>query len=146
MEQHRDYHELQQIVPDGNTTLFNFTNALDILRQFKVNVSTINDREAVVLASLYIPTFLMSLFGNALTLYIILARAELRKVKNIYLANLAVADLAVTLIGMPPQVGITFYRLWIFGSVLCKIWWFLQGEMACINSPVIFVMRVCNLV
>jgi hypothetical protein len=133
MEQIRDYLEAQEKLIHlsnlSNTqSLFNFTGANEILREFQNNLSAVHDPKARILTALYIPTFILAFCGNLLTLYVMLKNRELRKVKNVFLVNLACADIAVTIVCMPPQVGMTLYRLWIYGEWLCKLSAFLQGE------------------
>ena len=51
----------------------------------------------------------------------------MRRVKNLFLLNLALADLLVTLICMPMVVGQTVFRLWVYGAVMCKLSVYTQG-------------------
>ncbi|CAG4976968.1 unnamed protein product [Colias eurytheme] len=48
-------------------------------------------------------------------------------VTNIFLVNLSVADLLVTLFCMPVQISKSVTLLWYFGEVMCKTVNFLQG-------------------
>ncbi|CAH0407953.1 unnamed protein product [Chilo suppressalis] len=49
-------------------------------------------------------------------------------VTNIFLVNLSVADLLVTLFCMPVQIAKSVTLIWYFGEVMCKTVNFLQGE------------------
>lgn len=64
--------------------------------------------------------------GNAL---VILAyrNPRMRSVTNLFIANLGVADLTVTLINVPFTVSYSTLGYWPFGAFLCKAIPFLQG-------------------
>ncbi|KAI8429301.1 hypothetical protein MSG28_007798 [Choristoneura fumiferana] len=53
-------------------------------------------------------------------------------VTNIFLVNLSVADLLVTLFCMPVQIAKSVTLLWYFGEVMCKTVNFLQA--VCVKS------------
>ena len=64
--------------------------------------------------------------GNAL---VILAyrNPRMRSVTNLFIANLGVADLTVTLINVPFTVSYSILRYWPFGAFLCKAIPFILG-------------------
>lgn len=64
--------------------------------------------------------------GNSL---VILAyrNPRMRSVTNLFIANLGVADLTVTLLNVPVQVTYATLQYWPFGVVLCKAIPFIQG-------------------
>lgn len=78
--------------------------------------------------SLYVLIFLCGTFGNAL---VILAyrNPRMRSVTNLFIANLAVADLTVALINVPVNITISVipFHHWPFGLALCKLIPFLSG-------------------
>lgn len=51
----------------------------------------------------------------------------MRRVKSLFLVNLALADEAVTVVCIPLVIGQTLFRLWIYGDALCKLTGFMQG-------------------
>ena len=55
-----------------------------------------------------------------------------------FLVNLALADLLVTLICMPMVVGQIVFRLWVYGEFMCKVSGYMQGK------HFIFVRRVVS--
>ncbi|XP_064620847.1 neuropeptide FF receptor 2-like [Lineus longissimus] len=147
MEQIRDYLEAQERLLhlsnlSNKQSLFNFSGANAILREFQNNLSAVHDPKARILTALYIPTFILAFCGNLLTIYVILKHRELRKVKNVFLVNLAFADIAVTIVCMPPQVGMTLYRLWIYGEWLCKLSAYLQGVSVTASVFTLSVMSI----
>ncbi len=88
---------------------------------------TLHSPTTIVLISLYIPIFLLSLIGNGLVIFVVLRNQHMRRVKNLFLLNLALADLLVTLVCMPMVVGQTVFRLWVYGPVMCKLSVYTQG-------------------
>ncbi|XP_005395722.1 PREDICTED: C-X-C chemokine receptor type 1 [Chinchilla lanigera] len=82
------------------------------------------DTDADVLSSsalvaVYIMVFLLSLLGNSLVMVVILSSQVTRSVTDVYLLNLAIADLlfALTL----PVWAVNKEKGWIFGTPFCKI-------------------------
>lgn len=82
---------------------------------------------AIGLVILYVPVFLAGIIGNGLLTLVIIARRRFRNITNLFLCNLAVADLSVTIICIPVAVGQALYRIWLYGEFMCKLTGFLQG-------------------
>ena len=71
--------------------------------------------------------------GNSLTLYVISRYRSLHDVTGIFLANLALADLLQSVIGMPLIATSSFNEKWIFGETLCTLSG-LSNSLFCIAS------------
>lgn len=76
------------------------------------------------MTSAYVVIFTIALFGNSFGLFVVLKKTSSRNITNLFIANMAVADLLLTLTVMPFSVAY-IYRgsLWfggIFGSITCK--------------------------
>ncbi|NP_001304000.1 C-X-C chemokine receptor type 1 [Tupaia chinensis] len=82
----------------------------------RTNSETLNSYIVVVVYAL---VFLLSLLGNSLVMMVILHSRASRSVTDVYLLNLAIADLlfALTL----PIWAASREKGWIFGTTLCKI-------------------------
>lgn len=100
----------------------------DILANFKAGLLTLDQPKTIVLLTLYVPVFLIALVANSLVIYVITRFHQLRRAKNYLVFSLAVADLGVTAVCMPFTVASIVYKLWIYGGVLCKLVWYLQGK------------------
>ncbi|KAK6051633.1 7 transmembrane receptor [Cooperia oncophora] len=50
----------------------------------------------------------------------------MRSITNIYLMNLAITDLMLSVVCMPPTLFSMVMNCWIFGNVLCKVFAYLQ--------------------
>ena len=76
------------------------------------------------ITSAYAVIFIIALFGNSLGLFLVLKKSTPKNVTNLFIANMAVADLLLTLTMMPFSVA-SFYRdvVWfggIMGTITCK--------------------------
>ena len=76
----------------------------------------------------YAVIFLVALFGNSFCLFVALKKSSSKRTRNLFIANMAVADLLLTFTMMPLSV-VLFYRgkLWFggtLGTVTCKALFF----------------------
>ncbi|XP_045158873.1 QRFP-like peptide receptor isoform X2 [Mercenaria mercenaria] len=131
--------EFQDIISAAETGFSNFSNSSTL--NFTLNQTLVRDlledhllahvnlKESVAygLVILYIPAFIAGLLGNGFLTMIILSKKRLRNLTNLFLCNLAVADLSVTIICIPVAVGQALYRIWLYGEFMCKMTGFLQG-------------------
>ncbi|CAL1603471.1 unnamed protein product [Knipowitschia caucasica] len=96
---------------------------------FPENVSDSNATERVihqdatssmVITLIYFAVCAVGLCGNALVIYVILRYAKMKTVTNIYILNLAVAD--VLCMTSLPFIGLQLALVhWPFGEVLCRL-------------------------
>ena len=70
--------------------------------------------------------FCLSVCGNALVMVTIVQQKWMRTVTNVYLLNLAVSDLLLIVICMPPTLLGLLLRCFIFGHAFCRLVSFLQ--------------------
>ncbi|KAL4003249.1 7 transmembrane receptor (rhodopsin family) protein [Acanthocheilonema viteae] len=70
--------------------------------------------------------FCLSVVGNAIVVAVILQQHSMRSVTNIYLLNLAISDLMLSVICMPPTLVSSVIYCWMFGDLLCKLFAYLQ--------------------
>lgn len=99
-----------------------------IIENFFALQLTITEPLTIVLLVLYIPVFLLALSGNSLIISVIIKFKKMRRVKNFFLVNLAVADLCITLLCMPLSVATAVDKRWYYGEFLCKSSSLLQGN------------------
>jgi len=78
------------------------------------------------LVALYAITFILGITGNSMVCYAIWINNSMRTVTNIFIVNLAVADLVVILVCLTPTLIADITNTWFFGYVMCKIALFLQ--------------------
>ncbi|XP_011343395.1 orexin receptor type 2 isoform X1 [Ooceraea biroi] len=79
-----------------------------------------------VLIAMHSVVFTVGLFGNALVCMAVYRNHSMRTVTNYFIVNLAVADLLVLLICLPPSVLWDVTETWFLGLKLCKAVPYLQ--------------------
>ena len=70
----------------------------------------------------YTILFLLGTFGNGLVIISIIRSSRLRTVTNTYLLNIAIADFLL-LLSVPFLIVTILANGWIFGSILCKMYY-----------------------
>ncbi|XP_068192943.1 somatostatin receptor type 2-like [Antennarius striatus] len=81
---------------------------------------SLNNTSTVVITCMYFLVCTVGLCGNALVIYVILRYAKMKTVTNIYILNLAVADV-LFMLGLP-FIAIQLALVhWPFGPVLCRV-------------------------
>ncbi|XP_003790806.1 somatostatin receptor type 5 [Otolemur garnettii] len=81
---------------------------------------------AVLVPVLYLLVCTVGLGGNALVIYVVLRHAKMKTVTNIYILNLAVADVLL-LLGLPFLATQNAASFWPFGPFLCRLVMTLDG-------------------
>src|SRR6218665_874945 len=82
----------------------------------------------VTLVTIYGVICTAGLVGNCLVVYVVARYTRMKTVTNVYIMNLSVAD-GLFLVGLPMVMTTAVLRYWVFGSVMCKIYYILT----CIN-------------
>ena len=97
--------------------------------------------EKAVKTLFYSLVIFISLAGNTLIICLVYKKPKMRTITNYQIVNMAIADLLITATAMPATVFQIYEGTrWPFGSLLCKLFVFLQGisvscsvfTMACI--------------
>uniref|UniRef100_A0A914NEY6 G-protein coupled receptors family 1 profile domain-containing protein n=1 Tax=Meloidogyne incognita TaxID=6306 RepID=A0A914NEY6_MELIC len=70
--------------------------------------------------------FCLSVVGNSIVVVVILQQQSMRSVTNLYLLNLALSDLLLSVVCMPPTLVSSLVYCWVFGDLLCKLLAYLQ--------------------
>ena len=69
---------------------------------------------------------LVGLIGNGLVIYVVLMYAKMKTVTNMYILNLAIADICF-IVGLPFLIATSVLRNWVFGFTMCKIFYILTS-------------------
>ncbi len=127
--------------------LFNFSlaEAIDIIVDHKKTVDQVfaPNIETILIIS-YTILVVWGFFSNALLCYIVTQQC-IRKAmphngpspRNLYIVNLAVADLLLCVICMPFTLLSLLRRSWTLGSVICKLVPVIQGSNLMVSSGTI---------
>ncbi|XP_005391652.1 PREDICTED: somatostatin receptor type 5 [Chinchilla lanigera] len=81
---------------------------------------------AVLVPLLYLLVCTVGLGGNGLVIYVVLRHAKMKTVTNVYILNLAVADVLLML-GLPFLATQNAVSYWPFGPFLCRLVMTLDG-------------------
>ena len=99
------------------------------------------------LTSAYVVIFLVALFGNSVGFYVVMKKSSSRSLTNLqlFIANMAVADLLLTITIMPYSVAYLYGgTLWIggtLGSITCKAFFYV---MPVFISASVFTMMLIS--
>ena len=112
-----------------NSTLGNLTSTADCtpVDDYYDDVYTVGvDMWTAVMSTVNILICVGGLVGNALVIVVVVRYAKMKTVTNMYIVNLAVADLCF-LVGIPFLVATTILRHWVFGFLLCRLFYILTS-------------------
>ena len=85
---------------------------------------------------------LIGLIGNFLVIYVILGDRKMRQsVTNLFIINLAVADLMIMIFGIPDIIVFAIDRGWPLGTEMCKIQRFIITH--CLYVSVMTLVSLC---
>ena len=73
-----------------------------------------------VISSIHLLICVGGIVGNSCVIVVIARYAKTKTVTNLYIANLAVADLCF-LVGLPVLVATSILERWVFGDVICRL-------------------------
>ncbi|XP_066517522.1 G-protein coupled receptor 83 [Hoplias malabaricus] len=79
-----------------------------------------------LLAAAYSIIIIISLSGNTAVCHVVMKNKRMRSVTSIFIMNLAVADILITLLNTPFTLVRFVYSTWVFGRVMCHISRFAQ--------------------
>ena len=115
---------------------WNITGNGSALNGSALNGSAGNDTEygsegpvgswTIVFTTFYGIICVMGIFGNGLVIYVVARYAKMKTVTNMYILNLAIADLCF-LIGLPFLIVTAVVKQWLFGYIMCKVFFILTS-------------------
>lgn len=74
-----------------------------------------------LILTLYVTVIVIGLVGNAVVVFIVAKSKHMQNVTNIFIANLALSDIGLSVFSLPIQLHYQITDNWIFGTVMCKI-------------------------
>lgn len=82
----------------------------------------------IVLIVCFAIIFTLSVIGNCLVIVTIAQNRWMRTVTNIFLQSLAISDLLLSVICMPPTLTAILFQCFLWGNAMCKLISFLQRK------------------
>ncbi|WAR24545.1 OX1R-like protein, partial [Mya arenaria] len=124
----------------NNSSLYTYSNNNNVDTQAKIEIVNISDEQLLKLVkefiypkiqhwiflTLFLAVFVVGMTGNILVCYSAWCSRSLKTVTNIFLVNLAVADILVLLICLPATVITDVMQSWFLGIIMCKLSVYLQ--------------------
>ncbi|XP_002738788.1 QRFP-like peptide receptor [Saccoglossus kowalevskii] len=95
-----------------------------------------------VLTTAFTFTMVLSITGNALVMVVLLCGKSGRGDLNIFIVNLAVADLSMAVLSMPFTFTTLMYGHWIFGAAMCPVMLFAQQVSVCVSIYTLTVIGI----
>ncbi|XP_041273694.1 opsin-5-like [Onychostruthus taczanowskii] len=89
-----------------------------------VFTSTLSEREDLIFGTLYLVFGVLSLSGNSLLLLVAHQKRSLLKPAELFIVNLAVSDLSMTVTLFPLATSSFFAHRWLFEQALCTLYAF----------------------
>lgn len=65
--------------------------------------------------------FTVGILGNFLVVLVVIKNSHMRTITNMFIVNLAIGDILVILICLPPTILTDVTHNWYFGRTMCKI-------------------------
>lgn len=70
--------------------------------------------------------FVVGILGNLLVVFVVVGNSHMRTITNKFIVNLAIGDLMVTIICLPPSILTDVTGNWYFGKTMCKLIVYIQ--------------------
>ncbi|KAK7164262.1 hypothetical protein R3I94_002854 [Phoxinus phoxinus] len=74
----------------------------------------------------YSVIIVISLFGNVVVCHVVIKNKRMHSVTSLFIMNLAIADILITLLNTPFTLVRFVYSTWVFGKVMCHVSRFAQ--------------------
>ena len=87
-----------------------------------------NDITSELSISLYSVIFVLSVTGNVLVILTLIREKKMRTITNMFLLNLAISDMLLSVLCMPFTLVSMLLRNFIFGEVMCILIRYFQGK------------------
>lgn len=111
---------------EDNSTIYHWMNGTGINNGTTVQAHPgVVERPLYLLAiasSFYLTIISIGVIGNANVIWVVCKYSSMRKsVMNIYIMNMSVADLTLSICGVPDVIQFFMDSGWVLGPALCKI-------------------------
>ncbi|XP_033225803.1 orexin receptor type 1-like [Belonocnema kinseyi] len=101
-----------------------------------------NNETNYLLITLYVPVIVLAVTANILVIVVVFKYHYMRSVTNYFVVNLSIADLLVTMICMPMAVSQAVSIIWVYGEIMCKLFFYLQGVAVAASVFTITAMSI----
>uniref|UniRef100_UPI00358DF962 neuropeptide Y receptor type 2-like n=1 Tax=Myxine glutinosa TaxID=7769 RepID=UPI00358DF962 len=112
------------------------------LHELTISDSTKLQAVQVALIAAYSLIILLGVFGNSMVIYLVLRHRYMRTVTNLFIANLALADLLVNTLCLPFTLTYTLRDTWTLGAVMCHAVPFAQALAVNVSTLTLTVIAL----
>ncbi|XP_010289098.1 PREDICTED: probable G-protein coupled receptor 83, partial [Phaethon lepturus] len=123
--------KLMSIYQATNRTTFNWTDSRIVewekfaeLAKYEPESQKPTVKALLIVA--YSVIIVMSLFGNVLVCHVVLKNKRMHSATSLFIVNLAVSDIMITLLNTPFTLVRFVNSTWVFGKAMCHISRFVQ--------------------
>ncbi|KAK3912876.1 Neuropeptide SIFamide receptor [Frankliniella fusca] len=81
----------------------------------------------VVICVAYLAVFVIGVLGNVCVVMVVVSFPRMRSTTNLFIANLAIADLLVNVVCLPFTLVSNVLKEWVLGDAICRTLPYLQG-------------------
>lgn len=98
-----------------------------MLEHFRRNLSHLFEQFPVsneilaLLIFLYGTISLFAIIGNVLVMFVVIYKRNMHTITNVFIANLALADVAIGIFTIPFQFHAALLQRWVFAEFMCKV-------------------------
>lgn len=101
----------------------------------------------VLLSIFYGSISIIAVIGNSLVIWIVATTRQMQTVTNLFIANLALADVVIGMFVIPFQVSFTSFRsFFLFSYRLCVCSYISVVVFFCFQFPAMFTQRIGSIV
>ena len=114
-------------MPDFNDShsreawLYYNTTLLANLHHLYVRNRAVDDNAFVALVTTYCTLIVTGATGNGLVCLVVACKPQMRTARNVFIINLAIADLLLCLFTMPFTLTQILFKVWPLGKFMCKM-------------------------
>lgn len=94
---------------------------IDVISDTSDSIYQIGSGLAIALTIVYLSVSLCAVIGNWMVLWIVMRCQSMRSVTNVFIANLAIADLMIGLLAIPFQFQAALLQKWLLPHFLCSV-------------------------
>ncbi|KAM5146899.1 G-protein coupled receptor 83-like [Mantella aurantiaca] len=112
------------------SSLFNGDINIDDIGDFENNTKYEAESQSLTVKALLIVAYsviiVISLFGNILVCHVVIKNKRIQSATSLFIVNLAVADIMITLLNTPFTLVRFVSSTWVFGKLMCHVSRFVQ--------------------
>ncbi|XP_063446727.1 substance-P receptor-like [Mytilus trossulus] len=115
-----DFSDFDSYIKHFNLTEKDIVEIVETLKS-AIDIFSVSSDVVTFLAILYGFISLVAVFGNGLVILVVLKKKNMQTLTNIFIANLAFADVALGIFVIPFQFQAVVLQRWVFADFMCSV-------------------------